>query len=59
MEDIKVQICLYIFDILYLNGKSVLEETLKRRREIVQDSFVITEGEFVCATYPHITCKTI
>ena len=32
--DIKVQVCLYAFDLLYLNGHSLLQEQLKRRREV-------------------------
>eukprot|EP00026_Physarum_polycephalum_P001905 Phypoly_transcript_01908.p1 GENE.Phypoly_transcript_01908~~Phypoly_transcript_01908.p1 ORF type:complete len:972 (+),score=243.78 Phypoly_transcript_01908:40-2955(+) len=55
MEDIKVKICLYVFDLLYLNGKPVIDETLKRRREIISEAFTIVDGEFVCATYRDIS----
>lgn len=32
--DIKVQVCLYAFDLLYLNGQELLQEPLSARREV-------------------------
>ncbi|XP_077603390.1 DNA ligase 1 isoform X3 [Crocuta crocuta] len=48
--DIQVQVCLYAFDLIYLNGESLVREPLSRRRQLLRDNFVQTEGEFVFAT---------
>uniref|UniRef100_A0A8C3SLZ3 DNA ligase n=1 Tax=Chelydra serpentina TaxID=8475 RepID=A0A8C3SLZ3_CHESE len=48
--DIKVQVCLYAFDILYLNGESLVKEPFSRRRQLLHESFVETEGKFLFAT---------
>ncbi|XP_043357219.1 DNA ligase 1 isoform X2 [Dermochelys coriacea] len=48
--EIKVQVCLYAFDILYLNGESLVKEPFSRRRLLLHNSFVETEGEFLFAT---------
>ncbi|XP_046933676.1 DNA ligase 1 isoform X1 [Lynx rufus] len=48
--DIQVQVCLYAFDLLYLNGESLVREPLSRRRQLLRENFVQTEGEFVFAT---------
>lgn len=34
MSDIKVEVCIYAFDMLYLNGQPLLQEELKVRREV-------------------------
>ncbi|KAI9189974.1 ATP-dependent DNA ligase Cdc17 [Blastocladiella emersonii ATCC 22665] len=44
--DIKVQVCIYVFDLLYLNGESLLRHTLKERRELLHSHFVEVAGEF-------------
>lgn len=46
---IKVQICLFAFDLLYLNGRSLLKEGLKERRRLLQDHFKVIEGQFAFA----------
>ena len=33
IENIQNQVCVFLFDCIYLNGKSLLENTLKTRRE--------------------------
>eukprot|EP01101_Sappina_pedata_P008919 TRINITY_DN504_c0_g1_i1.p1 TRINITY_DN504_c0_g1~~TRINITY_DN504_c0_g1_i1.p1 ORF type:complete len:872 (+),score=306.11 TRINITY_DN504_c0_g1_i1:292-2616(+) len=45
LEDIKVPVCLFLFDILYLHGKSVMHETLSRRREIMKENFKDVDNE--------------
>ncbi|KAF9427908.1 hypothetical protein BGZ94_003881 [Podila epigama] len=45
-EDIKVQVCIFAFDLLYLNGESLLRESLHRRRELLLEHFVEVDGEF-------------
>ncbi|KAI9146124.1 hypothetical protein BKA69DRAFT_1153542 [Paraphysoderma sedebokerense] len=57
--DITVQVCLFAFDLLYLNGKvpellprfSLLQESLHRRRELMYESFNLVEGEFAFAKH--------
>lgn len=34
LSDIKVDVCTFAFDILYLNGQPLLQEQLKVRREV-------------------------
>ncbi|GAB1599167.1 DNA ligase 1-like [Argonauta hians] len=48
-EDIKVQVCVHAFDLLYLNGESLVREPLRKRRQLLWDNFVEVEGEFVFA----------
>ncbi|XP_055001925.1 DNA ligase 1 isoform X2 [Sorex araneus] len=48
--EIRVQVCLYAFDLIYLNGESLVREPLSRRRQLLRENFVETEGEFVFAT---------
>ncbi|NXD18512.1 DNLI1 ligase, partial [Nothocercus nigrocapillus] len=48
--EIKVQVCLYAFDMLYLNGESLVKEPFSKRRRLLRESFVEMEGEFLFAT---------
>lgn len=48
-EDIKIKICYFAFDILYLNGDSLLHKSLKERRELLRSAFREVEGEFIFA----------
>lgn len=48
-EDIKIKICYFAFDILYLNGESLLHRSLKERRELLRSAFREVEGEFIFA----------
>jgi DNA ligase-1 len=50
IEDVKVQVALYAFDCLYLNGKSLLREPMSVRRLALYSSFRETKGEFLFAT---------
>ncbi|XP_040398529.1 DNA ligase 1 [Cygnus olor] len=47
---IKVQVCLYAFDLLYLNGEPLVRQPLAARRKLLRQSFEEVEGEFVFAT---------
>ncbi|XP_026403288.1 DNA ligase 1-like [Papaver somniferum] len=50
IDDITVQVCIFAFDILYLNGEQLLQEQLNVRRKHLYDSFVEVPGEFKFAT---------
>ncbi|KAF9568405.1 ATP-dependent DNA ligase [Agrocybe pediades] len=46
VEDITVKVCLFAFDLLYLNGESLLQLPLSRRRELLREHFTVVPGEF-------------
>ncbi|CAN6304768.1 unnamed protein product [Urochloa humidicola] len=50
INDIKVSVCTFGFDILYINGKPLLQEQLKIRREHLYNSFEVVPGVFQLAT---------
>nr|CAH8868726.1 unnamed protein product [Trichobilharzia regenti]CAH8868728.1 unnamed protein product [Trichobilharzia regenti] len=47
---VKVQICVYVFDLLFINGISLIEQPLRLRREILREVFPRISGEFMMAT---------
>ncbi|KAM0005581.1 putative DNA ligase (ATP) [Helianthus debilis subsp. tardiflorus] len=50
MSEIKVDVCIYAFDLLYLNGQQLLQEQLITRRERLYESFEEECGYFQLAT---------
>ncbi|XP_020584212.1 DNA ligase 1 isoform X2 [Phalaenopsis equestris] len=50
LSDIKVAVCTFAFDILYINGRPLLHEQLKVRKEELYKCFVEIPGEFSFAT---------
>eukprot|EP01105_Mastigella_eilhardi_P013329 TRINITY_DN3032_c0_g1_i1.p1 TRINITY_DN3032_c0_g1~~TRINITY_DN3032_c0_g1_i1.p1 ORF type:complete len:883 (-),score=260.58 TRINITY_DN3032_c0_g1_i1:76-2724(-) len=54
LDDVKIKVCMFSFDILFLNGESLLKRTLNERRQILWQSFTPIEGEFAFATYKNI-----
>ncbi|KAK3301984.1 uncharacterized protein B0T15DRAFT_288189 [Chaetomium strumarium] len=50
VEDVKVKVCVFAFDLLYLNGEAVVEKPLRERRELLHKAFQPVEGEFAFAT---------
>lgn len=49
-EDVKVKVCVFAFDLLFLNGEAVVEKSLRERRELLYSAFTPVEGEFTFAT---------
>ncbi|KAG6813806.1 hypothetical protein H0H92_007218 [Tricholoma furcatifolium] len=46
VEDIQVRVCLFAFDLLYLNGEPLLQKTLFERRQMLREHFNVVPGEF-------------
>ncbi|KAJ7293561.1 ATP-dependent DNA ligase [Mycena rebaudengoi] len=46
VEDIQVRVCLFAFDLLYLNGEPLLHKSLLERRELLHKHFQVVPGEF-------------
>ncbi|KAF2740043.1 ATP-dependent DNA ligase [Polyplosphaeria fusca] len=51
VEDVKVKVCVFAFDILYLNGEALVNKSFRERREALHDAFTPTEGEFAFAKF--------
>ncbi|KAI0390028.1 hypothetical protein F5Y17DRAFT_446476 [Xylariaceae sp. FL0594] len=51
MEDVKVKVCVFAFDLLFYNGEAVVEKSLRERRELLHSAFKPVEGEFAFATH--------
>lgn len=49
-ESAKVQIIVQAFDLMYLNGKSLLDRTLAERRELLRQNFIPIDNKFQFAT---------
>jgi DNA ligase 1 len=47
--NVKVQVCIFVFDLLFFDGKSLLLEPLSKRREVLMSSFCSIEGIFMFA----------
>ncbi|KAL2221609.1 putative DNA ligase Cdc9 [Thermoascus aurantiacus ATCC 26904] len=50
-EDVKVKVCVFAFDLLFLNGEPTVKKTLRERRQLLHSSFKPVEGEFAFAQY--------
>lgn len=50
VEDIKVPVCIYAFDLLFLNGESLLTTPLNQRRALLTEKFTVDAGSFEFAT---------
>ncbi|EYB88294.1 hypothetical protein Y032_0249g109 [Ancylostoma ceylanicum] len=48
-SEIKVQVCVFLFDILYLNNEPLVKESFRKRREILRKNFMDVEGRFAFA----------
>ncbi|XP_053674586.1 DNA ligase 1 [Anopheles nili] len=48
--DIKVQVCVFMFDLLYLNGEPLVERPFTERRDLLYSHFREVEGQWKYAT---------
>lgn len=48
-DDIKVKVCIFVFDLLYFDGTSLIEEPLSKRRFLLSEGFGEQEGQFMFA----------
>ncbi|KAF8525060.1 DNA ligase I [Hysterangium stoloniferum] len=46
VEDIEVKVCLFAFDLLFLNGEPLLQKSLVERRKMLREHFQPVDGEF-------------
>ena len=50
IKDVEIQVCLFVFDILYLNNQSdIIKKTFKERRDIMKATFPEEEGRLMYA----------
>ena len=50
-EDIKVKVCVFAFDILFLNGEALVNKPFRERRDLMYSAFEEVEGEFAFAKF--------
>lgn len=50
LDSIKVNVCVYAFDCLYLNGEALLKKSLTERREALYSAIKSTKGKLELAT---------
>ncbi|KAL7645070.1 UNVERIFIED_CONTAM: hypothetical protein RMT77_003448 [Armadillidium vulgare] len=48
-DEIKVQVCVFPFDLLYLNGRNLVTEPFQVRRDLLRENFIEKEGQFTFA----------
>jgi DNA ligase-1 len=51
VESVEVQVVVFAFDLLYLNGRPLMQETLRERRSLLATSFHEVPGMFYFACY--------
>jgi DNA ligase-1 len=51
IEDVKVKVCVFAFDLLYLDGEALVNKPFRERREHMYSAFEEVEGEFIFAKY--------
>ena len=55
MSDITVEVCIYFFDVLYVNGESVMKRTLSERRELLTKYFTEVPGKMQVVMFQNTT----
>ena len=48
-SEIKVQVAVFGFDLLYLNGEALVRKPFQERRQLLKEHFKEVEGEFLFA----------
>jgi len=51
VEDVKVKVCVFAFDLLFLNGEAVVSKSFRERRDLMYHAFEEVEGEFAFAKF--------
>ncbi|KAK6348161.1 hypothetical protein TWF718_005974 [Orbilia javanica] len=51
VEDVTVKVCVYAFDLLFLNGEALVHKSLTERREAMRTAFKEVKGEFAYARF--------
>ncbi|KAK5134957.1 hypothetical protein LTR08_005909 [Meristemomyces frigidus] len=51
VEDVKVKVCVFAFDLLYLNGEALVNRPFRERRDLMYAVFDEVEGEFSFAKF--------
>lgn len=46
IKEVTIAVCVFAFDIMYLNGVPVLSKTLRQRRQLLVDHFTPIDGKF-------------
>ena len=47
--EIKIQVCIFAFDLLYLNGEPLIEKSFRKRREYLYEYFPLTPAKLMFA----------
>ncbi|CAD5231739.1 unnamed protein product [Bursaphelenchus xylophilus] len=50
-SEIKIQVCIFLFDLLYLNGESLVRRPFRERRDLLKKTFKEVEGNVMFATF--------
>jgi DNA ligase-1 len=50
-EDVKVKVCVFAFDILFLDGEALVNKSFRERRDLMYSAFQEVEGEFAFAKF--------
>lgn len=54
-EDIKVHVCIFMFDLLYFNGEPLVKKPLQERRRLLHENFKEVDEEFRFASSVDVT----
>nr|POE47771.1 dna ligase 1 [Quercus suber] len=51
VEDVKIKVCVFAFDLLFLDGEALVNKPFRERRDLMYAAFEEVEGEFTFARY--------
>lgn len=51
VEDVKVKVCVFAFDLLFLDGEALVNRSFRERRQLMREAFNEVQGEFTFAQY--------